>query len=151
MHRAYRVSIVYFSLFTLLLLTSGAMLFELKISFDIEHAISYYMGNDELFIAVKTNSGILKLVLPHIFAYGLLAMVILHFLNFTKYKNLRAIKVVVYLVFISQFFEIFTPFLVVNISESFIYLKIISFFIFMGLIPFVLYLLVKSINAVKER
>jgi len=151
MHRAYKISILYFSLFTLLLLASGYMIFESKIGFDTQRALAYYMGNKELFIAAKTNGGILKLVLPHIFGFALLSMIILHFLIFTKFRNRTFVKVLLYTIFISQFFEIFTPFLIINISEIFIYLKIISFFIFMGLIPIVLYLLFDSIAQIKFR
>ena len=151
MHRAYKISILYFALFTLLLLGSGYMIFESKIGFDAQRALAYYMGNKELFIAAKTNGGILKLALPHIFGFALLSMIILHFLIFTKFRNSTFVKVLLYTLFISQFFEIFTPFLVINISEIFIYLKIISFYIFMSLIPIVLYLLFDSIAQIKFR
>ncbi len=151
MHRAYKISILYFSLFTLLLLVSGYMIFESKIGFDAQSALAYYIGSKELFIAAKTNAGILKLALPHIFGFALLSMIILHFLIFTKFRNRTFTKVLLYTIFISQFFEIFTPFLIINISEIFIYLKIISFFIFMSFIPIVLYLLFDSIAQIKFR
>lgn len=105
MHKAYKVSIVYFSLFTLLLLISGTMIFELKIGFESQRALSYYIGNDEAFIAAKSNSGVLKLILPHIFGFALLSMVVLHFVAFTRYKNTMFAKVLLYGVLISQFLK----------------------------------------------
>ncbi|MBU0720250.1 hypothetical protein KJ877_02795 [bacterium] len=150
MHKAYKISIIYFSLFVLLLLTSGYMIFELKIGFDAQRALSYYMGNEESFLAAKTNSGILKITLGHIFGFALLSMVVLHFLVFTKYRNKMFTKTLIYTILIAQFFEIFTPFLIINVSEVFIYLKIISFFVYMGLIPTVLYLLFDSIVQIKN-
>lgn len=151
MHKAYKISILYFSLFSVLLLISGYMIFESKIGFDPQKALGYYMGSKALFVAAKTNSGILKVALPHIFGFALLSMVILHFLIFTEFRNRIFVKVLLYTIFVAQFFEIFTPFLIINISEIFIYLKIISFLIFMGLIPFVLYLLLHSIAEIKFR
>lgn len=65
MHRAYKISILYFSLFTLLLLMSGIMIFEAKIGFDVQRALGYYIGNKELFVAAKTNGGILKWLCSH--------------------------------------------------------------------------------------
>jgi len=146
LHKAYKVSILYFSFFTLLLLVSGYMIFESKIGFDTLRATNYYLGNDEIFMAVKTNSGILKLILPHIFAFALLSMVALHFLIFTKLRDKTSIRYLVYTILIAQFFEIFSPFLIINISAFFIYIKFISFFIYLIMIPLVLLILFRSIT-----
>jgi hypothetical protein len=121
------------------------MIFESKIGFDIERALSYYFGDKALFIASKSNSGLLKVVLPHILGFALLSMVLLHFLIFTKFRNRVFVKVLLYTLITTQFFEIFTPFLIINISEMFIYLKILSFIIHMAILPMVLYLLFDSI------
>jgi hypothetical protein len=121
------------------------MIFESKIGFEAAGAISYYLGDEESFVIAKSNAGVLKLILPHIFAFGLLSMVVIHFLIFTKYKNNKLTKYIIYLILVSQFFEIFTPFLVINISSSFIYLKFISFFIYLTLIPLVLFIIFNSI------
>jgi hypothetical protein len=47
------------------------MIFESKIGFNAQRALDYYMGNKELYMADKTNGGILKLALPHIFDFTL--------------------------------------------------------------------------------
>jgi len=151
MHRAYKISIIYFAIFTLLLFISGYMIFELKIGFEAQRALNYYIGDKELFVATKTNSGILKLALAHIFGFALLSMVVLHFLIFTKFRNRVFVKILLYTILFAQFFEIFSPFLIINISEIFIYLKIFSFFIYISFITMVLYLLLKSIVQVKFR
>jgi hypothetical protein len=151
MHKAYKASILYFSIFTIMLLVSGIMIFESKIGFDVQRALGYYIGDKELFVAAKTNGGILKLALPHIFGFALLSMVVLHFLIFTKFRKRIFVKVLLYTILVAQFFEIFTPFLIINISEIFIYLKILSFFIYISLIPMVLYLLFGSITQIKFR
>ena len=122
------------------------MIFESKIGFDVQKATSYYLGNDKLFMAMKTNSGILKLILPHIFGFALLSMVALHFLIFTKFRNKKSVKYTVYTVLTAQFFEIFSPFIIINISTFFIYIKIISFFIYLTMIPLILFLLFVSIT-----
>ncbi len=145
MHSAYKASILYFAVFTMLLLVSGYMIFESKIGFSAESALEYYIGNEDKFMVAKSSAGILKLVLPHIFAFAILSMVVIHFIAFTKYKNSKAVLLLIYTILISQTFEIFAPFAVINISSYFIYLKLASFFIYMTLIPMVLYILFISI------
>lgn len=141
MHKAYRFSLIYFALFTLLLLISGALLFDLKIGFESQRALSYYLGDPQNFIMAKSSYGLLKVVLAHIFAFALLSMVLLHFLAFTQFKHNKWSVFLVYLLFFVQFLEIFSPFLILWWSGFFIYLKIVSFFLYMLLVPFVFALL----------
>lgn len=143
MIKAYKVSIIYFLVFSLLLLLSGIMIFEHKIGFDSKSIINYYLGDEELFIPAKSVSGVLKIVLPHIFVFGLFSMVILHFVVFTKQKERT--KILIYLTFISAFLEIFTPLMILGGFESFAYLKLFSFILFEILILYLLYLLFFSI------
>ena len=143
MIKAYKVSIIYFLVFSLLLLISSIMIFEHKIGFDSLSILNYYLGDEKLFIPAKSVSGVLKIVLPHIFVFGLFSMVILHFVVFTKQKEKT--KILIYLTFISAFLEIFTPLMILWGFESFAYLKLLSFILFEILILYLLYLLFFSI------
>lgn len=145
MTQAYKYSILYFLAFSLLLLASGIMLFEEKIGFSILNITEYYLGNEEKFVVAKTSPGILKIVLPHIFAFGLLFMVLLHFLIFTKYRDTQTIKILIYALFTSGFLEIFSPFMIVFGSEFFAYIKIASFIVFQTLVIYISWLLFSSI------
>lgn len=145
MTKAYKYSILYFLAFSLLLIISGTMLFEHKIGFSPQSVNEYYMGNSQEYIPAKTPSGILKIVLPHIFAFGLFTMVILHFLVFTKERNSFKSRLLIYLTFISAFLEISTPFLIIGGVEFFAYFKIISFVLFESLILYSAWLLFRSI------
>jgi len=145
MTKAYKGAIAYFLLFSILLLISGIMLFELKIGFSKESILHYYLGNEELFIPAKSISGVLKIVLPHIFVFGLFSMVVLHFIVFTKERDSIKTKILIYLLFLSGFLEIFTPIMILNGFESFAYLKLFSFIVFEILIFYILYILFFSI------
>ena len=145
MTKAYKYSIVYFLAFSLLLLVSGIMLFEDKIGFSIQEITKYYLGDEEKFIVAKTSTGILKIVLPHIFAFGLFAMVILHFLIFTKHRDTKQLKTLIYLIFISAFFEIFSPFFLIIGADFFAYVKLTSFVLFEALVLYIAWLLFNSI------
>ncbi|QOP43740.1 hypothetical protein FJR45_07155 [Sulfurimonas sediminis] len=145
MQKAYNFAIFYFILFSLLLLLSSSVLFASKIGFTTEGVLTYYLGNETLFIAPKTPGGILKIVLPHIFAFGLFVMVTVHFLLFTHKKRTKELQLLTSALFILSFLEIFTPFAIINGFESLAFLKIFSFFFFEVVILYTLFILFKSI------
>ena len=144
-HQTYKLSIVYILIFSLLLMASGALLFEHKIGFSVESIIAYYLGDEEKFIPLKSASGVLKLALPHIFVFGLFLMVILHFLVFTKQRKKKATRTLIYLIFTSALLEIFSPFVILFGLEFFAYVKIASFLALEVLTLYVLWLLFYSV------
>jgi len=79
MQERYNSLVLYFLLFSLLLLGSAYLLFDAKIGFSYNRVLHYYQGGQALFTASKSFGGILKIILPHIFAFGLFLMVLLHF------------------------------------------------------------------------
>ena len=121
------------------------MLFEYKIGFSYSSILDYYIGNEDKFIPAKSSAGILKIVLPHIFAFGLISMVLLHFLVFTKLRYKKRTLTLIYLTFFSAILEIFTPLLIVNGFEFGAYVKLLSFFVFLVLIMYISWLLFYSI------
>lgn len=146
MQQAYKLSIFYYLLFSLLLIISAVMLFEHKIGFSYNSVLEYYIGNEDKFIPAQSASGILKIVLPHVFVFGLFAMVLLHFLVFTEIKAKKAFLVLIYATFITAFLEIFAPFMIVSGWSFFAYIKLLSFFIFLTLTLFTLWLLFRKIR-----
>jgi len=145
LQRAYKFSVLYFLVFSLLLLLSSVLLFSEKIGFSIESILGYYQGDEEKFISAKSASGILKIILPHIFAFGIFIMVILHFLVFTKSKNRKLFHYIIYSAFILGVLELFTPLLIIHGFIFFAYIKIITFFLFEFLMLYIFWLLFKSI------
>ncbi|QOY53045.1 hypothetical protein [Candidatus Sulfurimonas baltica] len=145
MQEAYKLSILYYLIFSLLLIASAVMLFEHKIGFSLNNILEYYIGNEEKFIPAKNSSGILKTILPHIFVFGLITMVLTHFLVFTKLRYKKSTLTLIYLTFITAFLEIAAPFLIVNGFEFFAYVKLLSFFLFLTLILYISWLIFYSI------
>jgi len=146
MQEAYKLSILYYLAFSILLITSAIMLFEHKIGFSYGAVLEYYTGNEEKFIPAQSASGILKIVLPHIFVFGLFFMVLLHFLVFTKLRYKKSLLTIVYAAFAVAMIEIFSPLLIINGLEFFAYLKLFSFFALLGLVMYVSWLIFKSIS-----
>ena len=145
MTQSYKYYPFYFLLFSLLLVISGALLFDEKIGFNVQGVLDYYLGSEAKFTQPKETSGILKTILPHIFAFGLFSMVLLHFLIFTKENKTMKLKVLIILMFITAAIEIFVPFLIINGFTFFAYLKLVSFFLFEALILYSAWLLFVSI------
>ncbi len=145
MQNAYKYSVIYFLLFSLLLLASSVFLFEEKIGFSHREVINYYLGNEVLFQSSKTTTGLLKVLLPHIFGFGLFIMVVLHFLIFTSYNKSKYIYIVIIATFISGFFELFSSFFILYGFEFFAYIKLISFIVFQSLLLYIFWLLGSSI------
>lgn len=146
MQQAYKLSIFYYLLFSLLLIFSAVMLFEHKIGFSYNSVLEYYIGNEEKFIPAQSAAGILKIVLPHIFVFGLLTMVLLHFLVFTNLKSRRAFLILIYATFVTAFLEIFAPFMIISGWWFFAYIKLLFFFLFLALTLFILWLLFRKIR-----
>jgi hypothetical protein len=144
----YKYAILYFLLFSLLLLGSSVLLFEHKIGFSQIEVLQYYLGDEASFMIAKSPLGLLKIILPHIFAFGLFMMVLLHFLVFTKQRNASQFIFIIYTAFASAFLELFSPFLILAGVNFFAYVKIASFFTMLGISLYVSYLLFSSI--VKE-
>jgi hypothetical protein len=124
---------------------SSVLLFDEKIGFSIKGILEYYQGNEEKFIAAKSASGILKIILPHIFAFGLFIMVILHFGVFTKSRNSKLFHFIIYSAFVLGLLELFTPLLIVNGFVFFAYVKLAVFFLFEFLMLYIFWILFKSI------
>lgn len=146
MQQAYKLSIFYYILFSLLLILSAVMLFEHKIGFSYNSVLDYYIGNEDKFIPAQSAAGILKIVLPHIFVFGLFVMVLLHFLVFTDLKSRRVFLILIYVTFITALLDIFTPFMIISGWSFFAYIKILSFFTFLSLTLFTLWLLFRKIR-----
>lgn len=145
MQEAYKLSILYYLAFSLLLIVSAIMLFEHKIGFSFSGVLVYYTGNEERFIPAQSVAGILKIVLPHIFVFGLFTMVLLHFLVFTNIKYKKNIIILVYAAFVIALLEIFTPFMIIGGFKFFAYVKLFSFFALLALILYLSWLLFHSI------
>ena len=145
MTNAYKYAIGYFLAFSLLLIVSGTMLFEQKIGFSVNQVTEYYLGNEENFTVAKTFTGVLKVILPHLAAFGLISMVLLHFLIFTKYKDTKQLKYLTILLFSSAFLEVFSPFFILLGTEFFSYVKVASFIVLETLVLYISWLLFISL------
>lgn len=142
MHKAYQIALLYFLLFSVLLLLSGGLIFYDKIGFDAVSLRNYYLGDEALFMMPKSFFGVLKVLLAHLFSFGLFSFVILHFLRFiTPFKGLGLLSITTLVV---ALLEVLSSFLIL-VWEGFVYLKLITFFGFFSLMLLLFFILLRSI------
>jgi len=146
MQKVYKLSILYYLAFTLLLIASAIMLFENKIGFSATSVLRHYLGSEEKFIPAKGYIGVLKIILPHIFVFGLLSMVLLHFLVFTTHKYKKSTTILIISTYTIAILEMFSPFAILSGFEFFAYVKIFSFLGFLTLTVYISWLLFQSIT-----
>ena len=145
MTKAYNYALLYFLFFCILLFASALLLFEHKIGFSKLEVSHYYLGDEASFMIAKSPLGLLKMILPHIFTFGLFMMVMLHFLIFTEHRDTKQVTYLIYGSYISAFAELFSPFMILYGFEFFAYLKLLSFFALLTLQLYVSWLLFGSI------
>jgi len=145
LQKAYKYSIFYFLLFSLLLLGSSLLLFDDKIGLSSTAIRAYYLGDEANVIFAKSWETILKIILPHIFAFGLFFMVVLHFLLFTKHKDTQLFLYLSYAIFFVGFLELFSPYMILAGFEAFAFVKLIAFVLLELLLLYTFYLLLVSI------
>ena len=139
------IIILFFSIYSMLFIFSGAAVFYLKTGYTLPGVYEYYMGSEKAlkmfpdlpdrFMNPKTTSGILKTIIPHLISYGIIIFIGLHFFNTLKTRSYN---------FLSRFFsfsifpiamiEINSGMLVISGPYWMIYVRLGIFFLFVILV-----------------
>jgi len=144
MHQSYRYAIMYFTIFSTLLLLSGAVLFVSKLGVSYESIELFYLGSTEQFCQPKSNFGLLETALPHFGAMGLLVFVIGHFLLFSPKQERQRAVLPVLVMFGAALLDIASGFIIVNGWTFFIWIKMAAFLTLQTVGMYLLYLVFKS-------
>lgn len=145
MNRHYNLALGYFLLFALTLLASSVALFVLKLGVSVESMRLYYLGDTDFAVA-KSTTGLLEVISVHTFVIALFIMVMTHFVNFIRQKAYYKPLIISY--FSLSAIEIFSPLLIIQGFETFIYIKLLSFILFELISLFFIYLLASNISNV---
>lgn len=129
MNNNYRIAILYFCLFSLLLLGSSVALFSTKIGLSADAVSTYYQGSDALLIPAKSFEGLLEIITPHTFSMALFVMVLTHFILFIKKDKTPNTITLIIVLYTALFIEIFSPLGIIYHLPFFNLLKWGSYFI----------------------
>ncbi len=122
-------------------LSTGIWLFILKYGLSPAEVLTYFSGNEELFIMKKSFEGLLETAVPHFMAISLSIFVYAHFLLFTKIISQRQKQLIIFGLFFFASVDIFSPFLIIYGFEIFAWFKVIAFWSFEMLMAGLLYTL----------
>jgi len=76
-----------YSLYVALLWVTNALLYFAKMDLRPSSVVSYYLGNEELFLSPRSYQGMLEVSHFHLFAMGLLLLVLTHLMLFVPLRN----------------------------------------------------------------
>ena len=148
MYQSYRLAIVYFTLFSLLLLSSGTVLFVQKLGMSYESVEVFYLGSKEQFCQPKSSFGLLETALPHLGGMGLFIFITGHFLLFSPKKEKVKAFLPVVLMFVAVFVDINSGFMIIQGWTVFIWIKLLAFFTLQIVGFYLLFIVLK--NALKS-
>ncbi len=144
MHQSYRFSIIYFSIFGVLLLLSGATLFLSKLGLSYESVSTFYLGSAVQFSQPKSSYGLLETALPHLGAMGLFIFVTLHFMLFAGKKEKQKSVAPAIALFVAALLDIASGFMIVQGFSIFVWVKIVAFISLELLSLYLLYILFQN-------
>ncbi len=110
---------------------TNALLYFQKMSLYPQSVIDYYLGNEERFLQPRSMQGLLEVSHFHLFAMGMLLLVLTHLMLFVPIRNGTKIWLIV-LPFVSALLDEGSGWLVRFAHPGFAYLKIAGFLLLQG-------------------
>jgi hypothetical protein len=86
-NRLLQVIVVLYCLYVALLWCTNALLFFNKMDLSPASVVGYYRGNEELFLSPKSYQGMLEVSHFHLFAMGMLLLVLTHLILFVPLRS----------------------------------------------------------------
>src|SRR3990167_8001798 len=121
-----QVIIVLYSLYVALLWFSNALLYFDRMGLSPESVVAHYLGSEEQFREPRSYSGLLEFSLFHLFAMGMLLLVLTHLVLFVPLAN-RAKAWLIAVPFVSALVDEGSGWLVRFASPPFAWAKIAGF------------------------
>lgn len=125
-NRLLQIIVVLYALYVIGLWITNALLYFSKMSLSASSVIDYYLGSEERFLSPRSYQGLLEVSHFHLFAMGMLLLVLTHLILFVPLRNgTKAWLIVV--PFVSAILDESGGWLVRFVSPNFAYLKIAGF------------------------
>jgi len=125
-NRLLQVIVVLYALYVIGLWLTNALLYFSKMSLTASSVIDYYLGSEEHFLSPRSYQGLLEVSHFHLFAMGMLLLVLTHLMLFVPLRN-RTKAWLIVVPFLSAILDESAGWLVRFASPSFAYLKIAGF------------------------
>ena len=125
-NRLLQTIVLLYALYVIALWVTNALLYFSKMGLSYASVVSYYLGNEELFLSPRSYQGLLEVSHFHLFAMGMLLLVLTHLMLFVPLRpSWKAGLIAV--PFLSGFLDEGASWLVRYAHPGFAYLKIFGF------------------------
>jgi hypothetical protein len=94
-NRLLQVIVVLYVLFVVGLWVTNALLYFAKMGLTYGSVVEYYLGNEERFLSPRSYQGLLEVTHFHLFAVGMLLMVLTHLVLFVPASNGAKVALIV--------------------------------------------------------
>jgi hypothetical protein len=125
-NRLLQTIVVLYSLYVMLLWLTNALLYFEKMGLTATSVVDYYRGNEELYLSPRSYQGLLEVSHFHLFAMGMLLLVLTHLMLFVPLSN-RVKAWLIALPFLSALLDEGSGWAVRFGHPAFAYLKILGF------------------------
>jgi len=125
-NRLLQTIVVLYAFYVAGLWLTNALLYFSKMSLTAASVVEYYLGSEDRFLSPRSYSGLLEVSHFHLFAMGMLLLVLTHLMLFIPVRNHVKVWLIV-VPFVSAFVDEGASWLVRFVSPHFAYLKIAGF------------------------
>ena len=125
-NRLLQTIVVLYAGYVGLLWVTNALLYFSKMSLAPSSVVTYYLGNEAAFQSPRTYQGMLELSHFHLFAFGMLLLVLTHLMLFIPARNTTKAWLIA-LPFLSGFVSEGAGWLVRFVGPEFAFLKVFGF------------------------
>jgi hypothetical protein len=130
-NRLLQLIVVLYAIYVIGLWFTNAMLYFQKMSLDPASVVQYYLGDEERFLQPRSYAGMLEIAHFHLFAMGMLLLVLTHLMLFVPVRNgLKATLIV--LPFAAALIDEGGGWLVRFVSPHFAVVKVAGFLLLQG-------------------
>ena len=125
-NRLLQTIVVLYALYVIGLWLTNALLYFSKMSLTASSVIEYYLGSEERFLSPRSYQGLLEVSHFHLFAMGMLLLVLTHLILFVPLRNTTKAWLII-VPFFAAILDESAGWLVRFVSPNFAYLKIAGF------------------------
>jgi hypothetical protein len=125
-NRLLQVIVTLYALYVIGLWLTNALLYFSKMSLTAVSVIDYYLGSEERFLSPRSYQGLLEVSHFHLFAMGMLLLVLTHLILFVPLRNSTKAWLII-VPFFSAILDEGSGWLVRFVSPNFAYAKIAGF------------------------
>ena len=128
-NRLLQLIVVLYSIYVVGLLLTNALLYFAKMDLTYASVVAHYLGSEEQFLPPRSYQGLLELSHFHLFAFGMLLLVLTHLMLFVPVSNWTKFWLIV-IPFVAGLLDEGSGWLVRFAHPNFAYAKISGFLLF---------------------